>query len=236
MKAIFDHSDREASNIRTFWFRPSWPTNYTPGQYTELTLPITNPDERGDKHWFTLSSAPGQELVSITTKYAGDDKSSSFKKCLFHDLKPGDEVDLAEPEGDFVLPDDASKPLVFVAGGIGLTPFHSMMEWLAANNQRRNITFLYAVRTETEIIFRNTFQRAGIEPTIVVSEPSDAWTGEHGQLNAKRILELAKPANDALIYLSGPEPMVMALQKDLIGQGIAADRIMTDDFPGYAII
>lgn len=206
-----------------------------PGQYTELTLPIEHPDERGQKHWFTLSSAPGQELVSITTKYAGDDKSSMFKKYLFHDLKPGDEVDLAEPEGDFVLPEDTSVPLVFIAGGIGITPFHSMLEWVAANGQRRDITFLYAVRAESEIIFQDTFKRAGVEPILVVSEPSDTWSGERGQLDGgKRILELAKPANNALIYLSGPEPMVMSLKDSLMKNGISEQRLITDDFPGYS--
>lgn len=235
MNVTFDHTKDEASSIRTFFFRPEKPIRYTAGQYIELTVKHDNPDERGQKHWFTLSSGPGHELVSITTKYAGGDKSSSFKRALFH-LEPGAEVAMSEPMGDFVLPKDTSIPLVFVAGGIGLTPFHSMFEWLADHSEHRDITFLYAVRDEDEIIFQDTFERAGIHATIVVSEPSDAWGGERGHLDAEMILGLAKPADNALIYLSGPEPMVEALEADLKKHGVPASQLVTDFFPGYAII
>lgn len=233
MNATFDHSDQEASSIRTFWFKPEHKMDYVAGQYTELTLPHDHPDERGIKHWFTLSSAPGQDVVSITTKYAGDGKSSTFKRTLF-ELQPGVEVNLADAMGDFVLPKDASIPLVFVAGGIGITPYHSMLEWLANTDEKRAITFLYAVRVADEIVFRGTFERAGVQPTIIVSDASDDWTGERGQLNGSRILELAKPADNALIYVSGPEPMVEALEKDLTDQGFPHDRLVTDFFPGYS--
>jgi len=87
---------------RTFYFRPEQPLSYTAGQFTELTIPHKRPDERGLKRWFTLSSSPTSELLSITTKF-NNDKSSSFKKALFG-LKPGAELTMAEPMGDFVLP------------------------------------------------------------------------------------------------------------------------------------
>ena len=232
MKAIFDHSEDEAANIKTFWFKPERRMDYTAGQYTELTIKHDNPDDRGQKRWFTLSSAPGQDLVSITTKYAGDDKSSTFKKALFS-LQSGAEVDMAEAMGDFVMPKDASIPLVFVAGGIGLTPFHSMFEWLADRGEHRNITFIYGVRSEDEIIFQPTFERAGIHATIVVSEPSDAWGGERGRLTAEMILGLSQPADNALIYMSGPEPMIEALEKDMQDHRVDKRRLVGDFFPGY---
>lgn len=232
MKALFDHSDDETANIRTFWFKPERTMDYTAGQYTELYLPHKDPDDRGEKRWFTLSSAPGKELVSITTKYAGDDKSSTFKKTLFH-LEPGAEVQLAEAMGDFVLPKDTSIPLVFVAGGIGLTPFHSMFEWLAEHDEHRDIKFIYGVRNEDEIIFQDTFRRAGIHATIVVGEPSDAWGGERGRLSAEMILGLTHPDDKTLIYMSGPEPMVEALEKDMRGHNIDKRQLVGDFFPGY---
>jgi ferredoxin-NADP reductase len=233
MKAVLDHTRDEAANITTFFFRPEKPVHYTAGQYTELTLPHPHPDNRGTKRWFTLSSAPEQEFVTITTKFAS--KSSSFKKAL-RSLKPGTEVHMAEPMGDFVLPKLIQTPLVFVAGGIGLTPFHSICEWLAATGEVRPIKFLYGVRTEDEIIFQDTFHRAGVEPTIVVSEPSAAWGGERGRLSADLILGLEKPSEDTLIYVSGPEPMVEALEKDLRQAGVRKDRLVGDFFPNYAAI
>src|ERR1700722_16878985 len=146
MQVFFDHSAPEADNIKTFYFRPEKPVHYTAGQFIELTIPHKNPDKRGIKHWFTLSSPPTDELLSITTKFAGD-QSSSFKKALFK-LKPGTELRMADPMGDFVLPKLIQTPLIFVAGGIGITPFHSMLSWLAATGEVRPIKLLYAVRVE----------------------------------------------------------------------------------------
>ncbi len=170
MKAILDHTKNEAANIKTFYFRPERPVSYTAGQYTELHIPHEHPDKRGSKRWFTLSSAPTDELLAITTKYASD-KSSSFKKTLFK-LQPGAELHMADPMGDFVLPKLIQTPLVFVAGGIGITPYHSILRWLHATHEQRPIKLLYGVRSEDEIIFQETFHKAGVEPVVVVSEPS----------------------------------------------------------------
>lgn len=231
MQVIFDHSAPEADNIKTFYFKPESPVHYTAGQFIELTVPHKNPDKRGIKHWFTLSSSPTDELLSITTKFAGD-KGSTFKKALFK-LEPGTELHLADPMGDFVLPKLIQTPLVFVAGGIGITPFHSMLAWLATTHETRPIRLLYAVRNEDEIIFQETFDKAGQHATIVVSQPSAAWGGERGQLTAELILGLEKPSDDTLIYISGPEPMVESLEKDLKKAGISKRQLVLDFFPGY---
>lgn len=235
MKVTFDHSETEAENIRTFYFKPERSVHYTAGQYTELHVSHAHPDDRGDKRWFTLSSSPEDELLSITTKYAGDDKSSSFKRALFK-LEPGTELDAADPMGDFVLPKIIQTPLIFVAGGIGITPFHSMLKWLADTAEERPIKLLYGVRSEDEIVFQETFRAAGVEPTIVVGEPSDSWGGEQGRLTAELILGLEKPSDDALIYLSGPEPMVQSLAKDLHKAGWPKNQLVTDEFPNYDVI
>jgi len=234
MKVVLDHTQAEASNITTFYFRPEKPVHYTAGQFIELTLKHPRPDSRGIKHWFTLSSSPTDELLSITTKFAGD-KSSSFKRKLFH-LKPGAELLMTGPMGDFVLPKLIQTPLVFVAGGIGLTPFHSILTWLAATGEQRAIKFLYGVSNEDEIIFQDTFAKAGVPPTIVVSDPSPAWGGERGRLSAELILGLEKPSEDTLIYVSGPEPMVEGLEKDLKQAGINKRQLVLDFFPNYTTI
>jgi ferredoxin-NADP reductase len=231
MKATFDHSEDITNDIKTFWFKPEQPLNYTAGQYTEITLPSAHPDDRGVKRWFTLSAGPGGELVSITTRHARDN-GSSFKQALWA-MQPGQEVDLAEAMGDFVLPKLVQTPLIFVAGGIGITPFHSIAEWMTRVHEERPIRLLHAVRTEDDIIFQDVFEAAGIKETVVVSEPSETWGGVRGQLNAETILGLEKPTDDTLIYLSGPEPMLEALEKDLLDHGVAKRQLVTDFFPGY---
>lgn len=233
MKAVFDHSHAEAENIRTFYFRSERPVPYTAGQFAEWTLKHPKPDSRGVKRWFTISSSPNQELVTITTKFA--DKPSSFKLAL-NNLKQGDEILMSDPMGDFVLPKLVQTPLVFVAGGIGITPFHSILSWQSDTKETRPITLIYGVNNEDEIIFTETFEKAGIIPKIVVSNPSYAWGGERGSLTGEMILGLAQPSDDALVYVSGPEPMVEKLEKELMTAGIRKDQFVGDFFPNYSTI
>ena len=231
MKATFHDSIEEASNIRTFRFKPERPVDFVAGQFTELFLPHDDADDRGIKRWFTISSAPFDEYLTITTKLS--ENSSTFKQTL-QTLKPGDEVTLAEPMGDFVLPRDNAIPVIFVAGGIGITPYHSILSWLAAeDDEYRNIKLLYAVNSEDEIIFQDTFHKADINPTIVVSNPSSEWGGERGRITADHILKLTEPAKDSLIYISGPEPMVESLRDDLINLEFPKTNIVGDYFPNY---
>lgn len=230
MKATFDHSEDESATITTFWFKPEKPVDFVAGQFIELTLPHVQVDDRGIRRWFTVSSSPTDELLSITTKFS--DPGSSFKGAL-RALEPGTVVDMDPPMGDFVLPQDPTIPLVFVAGGMGVTPYHSIFKWLHDTGERRPIKFIYAVKTEDDIIFQDTFDAAGIHATIVVTEPSDAWGGERGHLTADHILKLTEPDDRTLIYLAGPEPMIEDLQKGLIAQKFSRNQIVTDFFPNY---
>lgn len=233
MRVVFDHSHDEAGNIRTFYFKPEQPVHYTPGQFAEWTLKHPRPDNRGMKRWFTISSPPTEGLLSITTKFAGKHAGSSFKKALFA-LQPGNEMLMSEPMGDFVLPKLIQTPLVFVAAGIGITPFHSMLAWLASTGEERPIKLLYGVHSEDEIVFQETFDKAKQHATIIVSEPSSAWGGQQGRLTAELILGLEAPSEDTLIYLSGPESFVESLENDLQKAGWPKRQIVTDAFPNYS--
>jgi glycine betaine catabolism B len=230
MKAVFNKSVQEATDIFSFYFEPEKPLRYIAGQFVELTLPHDAPDDRGIRRWFTLTSLESDKLLRITTKLS--DQSSSFKRHI-KSLQHGDSIDVSEPMGDFVLPRDSSTPLVLVAGGMGVTPYISMFRQLAETHETRNIHFMYAVHTEDDIIFQEVFDAAHIHATIVVSRPSEAWGGERGHLSANHIVKLAKPAPNTLFYLAGPEPMVEELQKDLLAQKTASSQIVTDFFHGY---
>lgn len=234
MKAALDHVEEVAANIRTFWFRPERPARYVAGQFTELRLPHDNEDSRGNKRWFTLSSSPTEELLSITTKYAGDN-SSSFKKALF-DLKPGNEVTLADPMGDFVLPKDASVPLVFVAGGIGVTPMRSMVKYVLDSGEKRDIQLIYAANSLEEVAFRDLFEQYGLKPSYVINNPPPNWNGQSGKLSPERILSIAGDLNGKLSYFAGPEPMVESFLKGLKNLGVNKHRLVADYFPNYTQI
>lgn len=231
MIATFHKSEKRSDDITTFSFRPHSPLHYTAGQFIELTIKHGNPDKRGQKRWFTLSSSPKNEFLNITTRLASD-KSSSFKKALWS-LKPGDEVHISEPMGDFVLPKLNQTPLIFVAAGIGITPFISMFEWLIETGEERPIRLLHGVRTEDDIIFQDTINKSKVHTTYAVSEPSSAWGGERGRITAEMILGVERPDDNTLIYVSGPEPMVESLEKDLKNAGIKPSLLVLDFFPNY---
>jgi ferredoxin-NADP reductase len=233
MQVVFDHRVDEAKNIATFYFRPETPLKYTAGQFIELTLPHAHPDKRGQKRWFTLSSSPTDALLSITTKFAPGG-GSTFKKTLGQ-LQPGNNVNLSEPMGDFVLPKLLQTPLVFVAGGIGITPFHSILSWLVVSNEQRPITMLYGVGSEDEIIFQETLAKAHQHVTIVVANPSPAWGGERGRITSELIMGIGLPSEDSLVYVSGPEPMTEGLSRDLVHSGLNPQQLVLDAFPNYSI-
>jgi ferredoxin-NADP reductase len=232
MRVVFDHRQDEAPNITTFYFQPETPLKYTAGQFIELALPHIRPDKRGQKRWFTLSSSPTDDFLSITTKFAPD-SGSTFKQALWR-LQNGDAVTMSEAIGDFVLPKLLQTPLTFVASGIGITPFHSMLSWLTATNEQRPITMLYAVNTEDEIIFLDTLTKARQHVTLVVNSPSAAWGGERGPLTPELVMGIGQPSENSLVYLSGPEPVVEKLNKELMHAGIKKHQLVLDLFPNYS--
>lgn len=231
MQITFHHVRQDAGQIYSYFFKPERPVAYTAGQFIELTLPHDEPDGRGIRRWFTLSSSPTQELVSITTRVISE-KGSSFKQAL-SSLKPGDAVTISDPMGDFVLPKQVATPLIFVAAGIGITPFLSMLQWLRDTKESRPIKLIQSLSTEDDIAFQDIFDDAKQHATIVVSQPTSAWGGERGHINAEMILGIESPSEDSLVYVSGPEAMVEKLTEELQAAGLRQSQIVGDYFPGY---
>jgi ferredoxin-NADP reductase len=231
MNVTLGHTEQLNEHVRTFWFKPDRMPHYTAGQFIELTVPHDNPDERGVRHWFTLSSSPTDELLSITTKFASG-RSSTFKQALFA-KNPGDTLVMSEPMGDFVLPIDKTIPLLFVAGGIGVTPIHSMVKWLVDTGEQRQAQLFYAAETPQDFVFTDLFKQHGLPVTYLVSQPDATWQGETGHITAEHILQSVGDAKNTLIFISGPEPMTESLVDGLKAAGIPENRLVTDYFPGY---
>ncbi len=230
MNATLRRTEKVAENIQTFWFEPDKAVDYLAGQFVEMYLPHKNADARGQKHWFTLSSSPTEEYISITTKYALG-RASTFKQQLFA-LKPGAKVRISEPMGDFVLPKDKSIPLLFVAGGIGITPMRSMVKWLTDSKEQRDVSLIYGVKTPDELAFLDLFKSYGIVPEILASKPNTGWPGRKGHIASGLIMD-SVTHEEQLIYISGPEPMTEKLEADLLATGIEPQRLVLDFFPGY---
>lgn len=224
----FLYKEQVAQNVYSFWFKPSTPIRFVAGQFIELYLPHVEADNRGQKRWFTISSSPEDKHISITTKVIKD--CSTFKKTLAR-LEPGAKLKMASPMGDFVLPKDANLPLLFVAGGIGCTPFHSIIKHLNGTGQTRDIRMIYATNSLEELVFKDTFKSL-TRFDIVPTNPPDGWDKKSGHLEAQTILK-ASQNPDRHIYISGPEPMVEKLFKDLKSLGVNEKKIHGDYFPGY---
>ena len=232
MKAILDHIHNEGVNITTFWFRPEKELQYTAGQYIEMTIDHPNPDEKGTRRKFTLSSSPtSAPLISITTRF-GEESSSSYRAALRR-LNIGDSVHVSEAIGDFVLTKDPTIPLVFIAGGIGITPFHSIIQFLKDTGQTRSIHLLHAVHDVEEQIFRDLFEQATfLTYTPIIEHPPEGWEGQVGRLSGERILSFIGEVTDQFIYLSGPELMIEALRNELVTAKVPKAQLVTDLFEG----
>ena len=142
--------------------------------------------------------------------------------------------------GDFVLPSDKKQKLVFFAGGIGVTPFRSMVKYLIDQNEKRDITIFYANRTPQDVVYKDLFDEAqkklGIKTIYTVSknDSSALWSGETGYITEQMIKEKLPDFKDRMFYLSGPRSMIVSFEKTLKNMGIKNNHIKTDFFPGFA--
>lgn len=223
------------SGIWQFSFRPIQPIHFQAGQYLEWMIPHSHPDARGVRRYFTIASSPTEDDVTIVTKIPSSEVSS-FKNALKH-VAEGATARATQVAGDFVLPKDPSIPLVFIAGGIGITPFHSMIQYLLAQKEKRTVTLFYAAKTPKEFVFTSLFEEAqktlGLKVFYVASETPASWQGVRGIVDESLIKKEVPDYMHRCFYLSGPEPMVGAFTKMLRGMGIASRRIKRDFFPGY---
>ncbi len=209
-----------AKNIIMFWWQPESEVRNIAGQYTELYIPHDNPDNRKEKRWFTLSNSPTEEFLAITTKF-NTNRSSTFKTAL-KNLQIGDKISGHLPMGDFVLPKDKTIPLLFIAGGIGITPYRSILKFLIDTGEKRDITLIYALADASELAFEDILQKGATK-----------FIKHIGRLTADDIIGYETTIKDRVVYISGPEPMAEAIEKDLKTRGIDGSKIRTDFFPNY---
>lgn len=225
MKLRFIGSENVLGDVKSFVFEATAPLNWKPGQYIHYTLPHANQDDRGDERWFTISSAPSEQSIKITTRINAE-RSSSFKSAL-QDLKPGDEIDADQPEGDFTV-DDTTKNYIFVAGGIGITPFRSILTEAEKQNQKLNVNLLYGNRNQDTAFADELNKLAKNNPNLKIE-----YIVSPEKIEAVLIKQRFDSLKDPAVYVSGPEPMVESLVEELSKLGIDEKNIKADYFPGY---
>ena len=220
-----------------FVFNPGKRLAYQPGQYMEWTLPHNGIDDRGNRRYFTLASSPTESTLRLGVKFY--EPSSSYKKAIraMTDQTP---IVAAQVGGDFVLPKNPKRKLVFIAGGIGITPFRSMVKYLLDIRQRRDIVILYAANSAQDIAYQDIFEQAtrelGITVIYFLAQPTPQNMGaaqRTGHIDARAIHDTVPDYHDRMFYVSGSHEMVVAVQHSLSSLGIRKNHIKKDYFPGY---
>ena len=210
-----------APDIFDFAFKPDRPLKYTAGLYMEWTLPHPKTDSRGNRRIFTLASSPTEPDVHIGVKFY--DNSSSFKKALFK-VNEKTLISATQITGDFVLPKDPKQKIVFIAGGIGITPYRSMIKYLIDIDEKRDITLLYSAQNAAELAYKDVFdvarQQLGIKVSYVITDqptPSNDPSIKLGRINSDLIKQAVPDYQERLFYISGTHGMVNAIQAPIRG-------------------
>lgn len=180
-----------------------------------------SPDERGTHRWFTISSAPFERDIMITTRFSRN--GSSFKKTLA-DLRPGGIISSGLPRGDFTV-EDFGPHYVFIAGGIGITPFRSILLQLDHDDKPISVSLLY-LNSDADYVFEGEFRALEQKNNNFKLRKFDSRKLD------RQDLEAYYRAPDTVFYISGPRGMVESYQK-LLETEILPERIKTDYFPGY---
>jgi ferredoxin-NADP reductase len=212
--------------------------SFKPGQFMEWTLKHRDSDTRGNRRYFTLASSPTEEEIHLGVKFYPE--PSSFKNRLLA-LPIGGEIIASQKSGDFILPDKKDQGLVFIAGGIGITPFRSMIQYLLDNNERRDIVILYSNKKIDDIAYKNVFDEAkvklGIKTVYAITDKNEVILDpsmKNGFVDAETIAKEVPNYLNKIFYISGPHGMVNSFEETLKAMGVPNKHIKIDFFPGFA--
>lgn len=213
---ILKIKDKKIENKNCFSLILEKPDNFRfyPGQYLDIKLPVNDPF--GDTRAFTLSSSPTEDFLMITPKKG----ISPFKKFI-EQLKEGDEIESSHPAGTFTL--DETEKAVFLAGGIGITPFRSIIKYAVDNKLKTPITLIYS-NSSKDFLFKEELEK------WKTNLPKLTIIYHHSTQNG-RLIKL--PNTHSIYYLAGSHSFVNSMEKILLDSGVDETNIRYDRFDGY---
>ncbi|MGH9325545.1 MAG: FAD-dependent oxidoreductase [Terriglobia bacterium] len=207
------------------------------GQFVDITLfNPTETDAEGNVRGFSLASAPNEETLLVATRM----RDTAFKRALAASL-PETEVKIEGPFGDFRLHHDAERPAVMIAGGIGITPFRSIVLDAARRKLKHRIILFYFNRRPEDAPFLEELQHLErhnphYRLIAVMTQPEHSlprWNGEAGHLSEAMLERYLNDLKNPVFYVAGPALMVTGIREVLNGAGIDDDDIRTEEFAGY---
>jgi ferredoxin-NADP reductase len=226
-----------ADQTMSFHFTKPHGWSYRAGQFVDITLldpPET--DAEGDMRGFSISSAPREDVITITTRL----RDTAFKRVL-QTMPLGTLVKMEGPFGDLRL-HGAARPAVLLAGGIGITPFRSILvETIGGGGLPYQVVLFHANRRPEDAAFADDFRtlarkdpQLAFVPTMTAMPGSeDAWDGERGHIDAAMLRRHLDGLVDPIYYIAGPPGMVQALRAMLIASGVDEDDVRIEEFTGY---
>jgi ferredoxin-NADP reductase len=247
---LFQKSKVEGTDVMSFKFSSQEKNrdndkrsmNYTAGQYAYFDIGGVKNDSKGPTRHFTIASSPTENFIMISTRI----RDTPYKKRL-ESLEEGTTVNVRGPEGKFVLHDDYLKSAVFLSGGIGITPFRSMIKNATDRRLPVKIALFDSNRNEQNILYKDEFDEwANINQNLVIvytitgedqsSPPASEWKGERGRIDKSMLAKYLtkEELGNSIYYTCGPPGMIDAMQT-LLQQDlqIPKERIMVEVFTGY---
>lgn len=207
---------------------------FKPGQYFFVTLPkLHYPDTRGNKRHFSIVNSPNQKgVLTMATRL----RDSGFKKTL-GELALGEQVEVGPISGSFTLPEDTTRPLVFIAGGIGITPFISMLRYITEENLPYQVSLIYSNRDSSSTAFLKELESLAIKnpniKLVLTMTQDEGWNGEKRRIDSNFIKDYTQNLNNPEFFVVGPPPMVESVKEALDLAGIGAENIKSENFSGY---
>ena len=209
--------------------------DFTPGQYFFVTLlDPPHDDERGARRHFSVVTSPNERgTLGFCTRL----RDSAFKRSLV-ELPIGAEVEVEAPKGNFLLPEDTTQAYVFLAGGIGITVFRSMLRYIAEEDLPHRVTMIYSNRDRDSTPFLDELSqleqtRAAFHLVLTMTD-DPSWDGETRRIGPELLHDRLADDLGSYAYLAaGPPQMVNAIVEKLQAEGIPEERLSADRFSGY---
>jgi ferredoxin-NADP reductase len=209
--------------------------DFSPGQYFFVTLPdVGYQDDKGLRRHITVVTSPNEKgVLGFATRM----RDSAFKRSL-GELPVGTEVEVESPKGNFVLPENASRPLVFVAGGIGITVFRSMLRYIREERLPYRVTLIYSNRDRESTAFLDELrelEQALPDLRLILTMTQDpGWEGETRKVDGEFLKDyLDDDLNRYRFLVAGPPAMAEGVQKALQEAGVQDENVIAERYSGY---
>lgn len=235
--ARFKSSETIADGTMAFHFERPADFNFKAGQAIDLVLPASTINEQQPiRHTFSIVSAPHENCLTIATRMRG----SPYKQAM-NALSAGAHVELDGPFGSLTLHGNRKRPAIFIAGGIGITPFVSILRQAAKERLAQSFILIYSNRRPEDAAFLAELLAHGEDmpnlqfiPTMTqISQSKQAWAGKTGQIDAGMLKQAVAGQLAPIFYLAGPPAFVEAMQVLLNESAVEDDDIRSEGFYGY---